>query len=107
FALELFVMTGVCPSWMRRGNADGRALDEIGAADRGLPSQGQDPAPGSAAHAVGDPLAASERGQVARHSGGAGALVTGGADLHSLGPPGRVGAPAAPGPRARGPTRDD
>jgi hypothetical protein len=33
------------------------------------PPQGQDPAPGSAAHDFGHCLAASERGQVARHPG--------------------------------------
>src|SRR5215218_6738892 len=92
---------------MRRGDADGRALDEAGASDGGVPPQGQDPAPGSTAHNLGDRLAASERGQVARHPGGAGSLVAGGSDVHPLGPPRRVGAAAAPGPGARGPTRDD
>ena len=33
------------------------------------PPQGQAPAPGSAAHDLGHRLAASERGQVARHPG--------------------------------------
>ena len=36
-----------------------------------------------------------------------GALVAGGSDLHPLGAPGRLGAAAAPGPGARGPTWDD
>src|SRR5689334_16695757 len=36
-------------------------MDEAGAADRGVPPQGQDPAPGSPSHALGDRLAASER----------------------------------------------
>src|SRR4051795_4072044 len=36
-----------------------------------------------------------------------GPLVASGSDLHPLGPPGRVGAAAAPGPRAWGSTRDD
>src|SRR4051794_9436238 len=92
---------------MRRSYASRRALDETGAADRDMPPQGQDPAPGSTPHDFGHCLAASERGQVARHPGGAGALVAGGADLHPLGPPGRVGAAAAPGPRARRPAWDD
>src|SRR3954451_17238312 len=34
-------------------------------------------------------------------------LVAGGSDVHPLGPPGRVGAAVAPGPRAWCPTRDD
>src|SRR5436190_21544568 len=34
---------------MRRSNARGRGMNEPGAADRGVPPQGQDPAPGSAA----------------------------------------------------------
>src|SRR5215217_2400023 len=92
---------------MRRSHARGRAMDEPGASDRGVPPQGQDPAPGSTAHAFGHCLAASERSQVARHPGGAGALVAGGSDVHPLGPPGRVGEVAAPGPGARRPTRDD
>src|SRR3954447_20380359 len=82
-------------------------MDGPGAADRGVPAQGQDPAPGSPSHTLGDPLAASERGQVARHSDSAGSLVPRGADLHSLGPPGCLGAAAAPGPTARGPTWHD
>src|SRR4051812_2215086 len=82
-------------------------MDDAGAADRGVPSQGQDPAPGSAAHDLGHCLAASERSQVARHPGRAWSLVASGSDLHPLGPPGRVGAAAAPGPRAWGSTRDD
>src|SRR5215218_10544565 len=81
-------------------------MDGPGAADRGVPAQGQDPAPGSTPHDFGHCLAASERGQVARHPGGAGSLVAGGADVHPLGPPGRLGAAAAPGPRAWGSTRD-
>src|SRR3954449_10135818 len=82
-------------------------MDGPGAADRGVPAQGQDPAPGSPSYNLGDRLAASERGQVARHPRGPGALVAGGADVHPLGPPGRVGAAAAPGPGAWGSTRDD
>src|SRR3982750_2277879 len=78
-----------------------------GAADRGGPAQGQDPAPGSPSDNLGDRLAASERGQVAGHPRGPGALVAGGSDVHPLGPPGCLGAAAAPGPGARGPTRDD
>src|SRR3954447_10145873 len=50
---------------MRRGDADGRALDEAGAAGRGVPAQGQDRTKGSTSHNLGDRLAASERGQVA------------------------------------------
>src|SRR3954469_7813048 len=92
---------------MRRGHADGCTMDEAGAADRDVPPQGQDPAPGSPSHALGHRLAASERGQVAGHPGRPRALVAGGSDLYSLGPLGRVGAAAAPGPRARGSTRDD
>ena len=67
----LNLRTGIafCPSWMRRSYASRRALDETGAADRDMPPQGQDPAPGSAAHDFGHCLAASERGQVARHPG--------------------------------------
>src|SRR3954466_7007805 len=67
----LNLRTGIafCPSWMRRSYASRRALDETGAADRGVPPQGQDPAPGSAAHDFGHCLATSERGQVARHPG--------------------------------------
>src|SRR3954462_5526922 len=67
----LNLRTGIafCPSWMRRSHADGHAMDEAGAAARGVPAQGQDPAPGSAAHDVGQPRAASERGPVARHPG--------------------------------------
>src|SRR4051794_4288215 len=63
----LNLRTGIafCPSWMRRSYASRRALDETGAADRDMPPQGQDPAPGSAAHDFGHCLAASERGQVA------------------------------------------
>src|SRR3954452_1839676 len=82
-------------------------MEGPGAADRGVPAQGQDRTKGFAPHALGDRLAASERRQVAGHPRGPGALVAGGSDLHPLGPPGRVGAAAAPGPRARGPTRDD
>src|SRR5829696_1409418 len=78
-----------------------------GASDRGVPAQGQDPAPGSAPHDFGHPLAASERGQVARHPRGPGALVAGGSDVHPLGPPRRVGAAAAPGPGARRRARHD
>src|SRR5215210_4904310 len=37
----------------------------------------------------------------------AGAVVAGGSDVHPLGPPGRVGAAAAPGPGARRPTWHD
>src|SRR3954447_23469313 len=92
---------------MRRGDADGRTMDAAGAADRGVSAQGQDPASGSAAHDVSHRLEASERRQVARHSRRPGSLVAGGSDLHPLGPLGRVGAAAAPGPSARGPTRDD
>src|SRR4051812_9753234 len=67
----LNLRTGIafCPTWMRRSYASRRALDETGAADRDMPPQGQDPAPGSAAHDFGHCLAASERGQVARHPG--------------------------------------
>src|SRR3954464_3527447 len=67
----LKLRTGIafCPSWMRKSYASRRALDEPGAADRDMPPQGQDPAPGSAAHDFGPCLAASERGQVARHPG--------------------------------------
>src|SRR4051794_4185556 len=72
-----------------------------------MPAQGQDPAPGSPSYNLGDRLAASERGQVAGHPGGPGALVAGGSDVHPLGPPGCLGAAAALGPGARGPTRDD
>ena len=36
--------------WMRRGNVNERAMDETGAAERGVPAPGQDPASGSAAH---------------------------------------------------------
>src|SRR3954449_6576959 len=82
-------------------------MDGPGAADRGVPAQGQDPAPGSPSYNLGDRLAASERGQVAGHPGGPGALVAGGSDLHPLGPPGCLGAAAAPGPGAWGSTRDD
>src|SRR3954469_8008496 len=82
-------------------------MDGPGAADRGVPAQGQDPAPGSPSYNLGHPLAASERRQVAGHPRGPGALVAGGSDVHPLGPPGRVGAAAASGPGARGPTRDD
>src|SRR3954447_23319448 len=82
-------------------------MDGPGAADRGVPAQGQDPASGSAAHDVSHRLAASERRQGARHPRGPGALVAGGSDLPPLGPPGCLGAAAAPGPGARGPTRDD
>src|SRR3954453_16523649 len=67
----LNLRTGIafCPSWMRRSYARGRALDETGAADRDMPPQGQDPAPGSAAHDFAHCLAASERGQGARPPG--------------------------------------
>src|SRR3954451_4589351 len=82
-------------------------MDEAGAADRGVPPQRQDPAPGSPSHALGHRLAASERGQVAGHPGRPRAVVAGRPDLYSLGPPGRVGAAAASGPGAWGPTRDD
>src|SRR3954462_11993665 len=92
---------------MRRSYADGRTMAEAGAADRGVSAQGQDPASGSAAHDARHRLAASERGQVGQHSGSAGSLVAGGADLHSLGPPGCLGAAAAPGPGAWCPARDD
>src|SRR3954453_10155894 len=89
------------------GDANGRSLDGPGAADRGVPAQGQDPAPGSPSYNLGDRLAASERGQVAGHPRGPGALVAGGSDVHPLGPPGCLGAAAAPGPGAWGSTRDD
>src|SRR3954447_5432043 len=87
-------------------------MDGPGAADRGVPAQGQDPAPGSPSYNLGHPLAASDRRQVARHPRGPGALVAGGSDVHPLGPPGCLGAAAALGPGARGPgarrpTRDD
>src|SRR3954463_14981176 len=82
-------------------------MDGPGAADRGVPAQGQDPAPGSPSYNLGDRLAASERGQGARHPRGPGALVAGSSDGHPLGPPGCLGAAAAPGPGARGPPRDD
>ena len=36
---------------------------------KALPAQGQDRTKGSTSHNLGDRLAASERGQVARHSG--------------------------------------
>src|SRR3954454_17438917 len=78
-------------------------MDGPGAADRGVPAQGQDPAPGSPSYNLGDRLAASERGQVARHPRGPGALVAGGSDVHPLGPPGCLGAAATLGPGARGP----
>src|SRR5215212_5825265 len=92
---------------MKRSHARGRAMDEPGASDRGVPPQGQDPAPGSTPHDFGHCLATSERGQVARHSGGAWPLVAGGSDVHPLGPPGRVGAAAALGTGTRGPAWDD
>src|SRR3954452_15962609 len=82
-------------------------MDGPGASDRGVPAQGQDRTKGFAPHALGDRLAASERGQVARHPGGAWSLVAGGSDRPPLGAPGCLGAPAAPRPRAWGPTRDD
>src|SRR3954471_10015631 len=82
-------------------------MDEAGAADRGVPPQGQDPAPGSPSHALGHRLAASERSQVAGHPGRPRAVVAGGSDLHPLGAPGRVGEAASPRPGARGPTWDD
>src|SRR3954466_5888885 len=82
-------------------------MEGPGAADRGVPAQGQDRTKGFAPHALGDRLAASERGQVAGHPGLTGSLVAGGSDLYSLGPPGRVGGAAASGPGAWGPTRDD
>src|SRR3954462_1484942 len=53
---------------MRRSYASRRPLDETGAADRDMPPQGQDPAPGSAAHAFGPCLAAD---LVWRHQNGA------------------------------------
>ena len=46
-------------------DADGYAMDAVGAADRGVQAQGQDPTSGSASHDLGHPLAASERSQVA------------------------------------------
>src|SRR3954447_14033890 len=103
------------PADGRRSDADGRSMDGPGASDRGVPAQGQDRTKGFAPHALGDRLAASERGQVARHPGGAGAVVAGGSDpgsspgqaLPPLGPPGCLGEAAAPRPRAWGPTRDD
>src|SRR3954454_18307331 len=82
-------------------------MDGPGAADRGVPAQGQDPAPGSPSYNLGHPLAASERRQVAGDPRGPRALVAGGSDVHPLGPPGCLGVAAAPGSRARGPTRDD
>src|SRR5687768_2856746 len=56
-SLNLLTEIAFCPFWMRRSHASGRALDETGAADRDMPAQGQDPAPGSAAHDFGHPLA--------------------------------------------------
>jgi hypothetical protein len=50
-------------------DASGRAMDDAGAADRGVPAQGQDPAAGSPSHDLGHRLAAPDRGQVARHPG--------------------------------------
>src|SRR4051794_5336591 len=43
-------------------------MDEAGAVDRGVPAQGQDPAPRPAAHALGHPLAAPD---LWRHQNGA------------------------------------
>src|SRR3954451_11525357 len=60
-------------------------MGAAGAAGRDMPAQGQDPAPGSTAHALGHPLAAPERRQVAEYSRRARALVEGGADIHPLG----------------------
>src|SRR5215213_5892896 len=52
-------MRAFCLSWNKEGgDADGRAMDKAGAADRGVPAQGQDPAPGSAAHDFGHPISA-------------------------------------------------
>src|SRR3954453_12077886 len=72
-----------------------------------MPAQGQDCTKGSASYNLGHPLAASERRQVAGPPPWGWSLVAGRSDLHPLGPPGRVGAAAAPGPGARRPTRDD
>src|SRR5215213_9876361 len=42
----------------RRSDADGHTMGAAGAAGRAGPAQGQNPAPGSTAHALGHPLAA-------------------------------------------------
>src|SRR5215213_2179701 len=65
FALEPLWCVGVLLLLTEGLNADGCAMDDAGAADRGLQAQGKDPAPRSAAHDLSDPLAASERSQVA------------------------------------------
>ena len=56
----------------------------VGAADRGLPTGGQDGAVASAAEDGSDHLSACERGEVAVDPGGAGSVVDGGADVYPL-----------------------
>src|SRR5918998_5652165 len=68
-------------------------MGDAGAADRGVPPEGQDRTTGPAAHDVSHSLAASKRREVALCPGGAWPLVTGGSDLHPLGTSGRLAAP--------------
>src|SRR5918993_1904491 len=82
-------------------------MEDAGAADRGMPPEGQNRTSGSAPHAVSHSLAASERSQVALCSCRAWPLVTGGSNLHPLGTSGCVGAPSRPGSGAGRGTRDD
>src|SRR3954464_9647016 len=85
----------------------GCGLGGVGAADRGGEAARQDSAEGAATDHRGDRLAASERGQVAQHSGRTRPLVAGGPTLHPLGQEGRVGGPARPCPAARRRARHD
>jgi hypothetical protein len=67
FGLERVPFAGVLLLLTGRSDAGRRGVGKAGASDRGVSAEGQDPAAGSAPHALGHPLAASERSQVARH----------------------------------------
>src|SRR5215217_6855429 len=76
-------------------------MEQAGAADRAVPSAAQDRASQSAPDHRGHHLAAQERGALAGHPGGTGAVVDGRADLPALEPPWRLGTPAGTGAGAR------
>src|SRR3712207_4441058 len=87
--------------WERVRGLQRRGVGDLGTADRRGAAPRQDAAQGVAADDLGGLLAASERGQVARHPGGPWPVVAGGAAVPPLVQAGRLGAPARVGAAAR------
>src|SRR4051812_4326538 len=75
--------------------------DATGPTDRAVPPAPQDRARQPPPHHRGDHLAAREWREMAQHPAPSGAVVDGGADLHPLEPPWRMGASVGTGATAR------